>query len=240
MTLLRSIIIDDEEAGVDTLKIHALRNSHLVKVVASSLKAEEGIVLIEDYKPDVVFLDISMPAMNGFELLSRLSFRDFKLVFTTAHLEYALQAIKSKAFDYLLKPVADSDFRTCIENIALEFQKSQATVKNDTGILIEIPVKDGLIYLKQKDIIRLEASRSYTEFYMEDGAKHIASRSLKDFESRLDHSLFFRCHKSHIINLHKIQKFINHNGFYALMNNGSMPDVSKTVKDELLQRLRMI
>ena len=240
MTLLRSVIIDDEEAGVDTLKIHASRNSHLIKVVASSLKAEEGIVLIEDYKPDVVFLDISMPAMNGFELLSKLSFRDFKLVFTTAHLEYALQAIKSKAFDYLLKPVADPDFRTCVESIALELQKDQATLKNNTGILIEIPVKDGVIYLKQKDIIRLEASRSYTEFYMENGTKHIASRSLKDFESRLDPNLFFRCHKSHIINLHKIQKFINHDGFYALMINGSMPDVSKTVKDDLLQRLRAI
>lgn len=240
MTLLRSVIIDDEEAGVDTLKIHALRNSHLIKVVASSLKAEEGIVLIEDYKPDVVFLDVSMPAMNGFELLSKLEFRDFKLVFTTAHLEYALQAIKSKAFDYLLKPIADSDFRTCVENIAIAFQKNQATLKNDTGILIEIPVKDGVIYLKQKDIIRLEASRSYTEFYMENGTKHIASRSLKDFELRLDPNLFFRCHKSHIINLHKIQKFINHDGFYALMSNGSMPDVSKTVKDDLLQRLRSI
>lgn len=238
--MLRAIIIDDEEAGIETLKILALRNNDLIRVVAVTLKAEEGIVLIEDYKPDVVFLDISMPSMSGFELIKKLTFKDFKLIFTTAHKEYALQAIKQRAFDYLLKPISDADFKQCIENMIGEQKKVDPASRHDPHLFIEIRVKDGVMYLKQKEIIRLEASRSYTEFYMDNGTKHIASKSMKDFEQKLDPHLFFRCHKSHIVNLEKVQKFINHDGFYALMSNGSMPDVSKAVKDDFLKQLRSV
>jgi two-component system LytT family response regulator len=238
--MLRAVIIDDEEAGIDTLKTFASRNADTIRVVAHTLKAEEGIMLIEDYKPDVVFLDISMPAMNGFELLSRLTFRDFKLIFTTAHREHAIQAIKNRAFDYLLKPISDPDFRKCIEEMIEARNKKPETPRTDPHLYIDIQVKDGAIYVKQKDIIRLEASRSYTEFHLDKGIKHIASKSLKDFEPKLDPDIFFRCHKSHIINLHKVQKFINHDGFFALMNDGSMPDVSKMLKEALQQRLKSI
>lgn len=238
--MLRAIVIDDEDAGIETLKILAGRNAHIMRVIASSLNAAEGIRIIEDYKPDVVFLDISMPGMNGFDLLSQLSFRDFKLVFTTAHREYALQAIKYKAFDYLLKPITDADFRKCLEDLVHEKQKNTVTYRQDSTLFIEIQVKDGVIYLKQKDIVRLEASRSYTEFYMDNGIKHIASKNLKDFEARLDKAIFYRCHKSHIINLHKVQRFINHDGLYALMSDGSMPDISKNMKDEFLDRLKTV
>lgn len=238
--MLRTIIIDDEDAGIETLKILAGRNPGIMRVVASSLNASEGIQLIEDYKPDVVFLDISMPEMSGFELISQLSYRGFKLVFTTAHRGYALQAIKYKAFDYLLKPITDSDFRKCIEDLITEVQKTPAPYRQDTNLFIELQVKDGVIYLKQKDIVRLEASRSYTEFHMDNGIKHIASKSLKDFELKLDATVFYRCHKSHIINLHKVQKFINHDGLYALMSDGSMPDISKNLKEGFLDRLKTV
>lgn len=238
--MLRAIIIDDETAGIETLKILAARNPDTIRVVATTLNAAEGITLIEDYKPDVVFLDISMPTMSGFELLERLHFKDFKLVFTTAHKEYAIQAIKNKAFDYLLKPIDDADFRTCLKNIMQEHDKTPLPAKHDTNLLIEIQVKDGIIFLKQKDIVRLEASRSYTEFHMDNGAKYIASKSLKDFEAKLDSHLFYRCHKSHIINLQKVQKFINHDGFFALMSDQSMPDISKTLKDSFLERLKTL
>src|SRR5882757_6418332 len=103
--MYRAIIIDDELSGVNTLKLLIEKYIPSVRVVAISTDPENGIRLIEDYKPDVVFLDISMPKMNGFELLSRLNYKGFKLVFTTAHEEYAIKAIKNKAFDYLLKPI---------------------------------------------------------------------------------------------------------------------------------------
>ena len=101
--MLRAVIIDDESAGITTLKVLISRNQEVIRLIASALDPEMGITCIEDYKPDVVFLDISMPNMNGFTLLSRLSYRDFKLVFTTAHKEYAIEAIKNGAFDYIRK-----------------------------------------------------------------------------------------------------------------------------------------
>jgi two-component system, LytTR family, response regulator len=238
--MLRAIIIDDEEAGIETLKILTERNSALIRIIATTLKAEEGITLIDDYRPDVVFLDINMPNMSGFELLDKLSFRDFKLVFTTAHREYAIAAIKNRAFDYLLKPIDDGDFKNCLEALLKTQKNIPNTSKTETPAVLEIQVKDGIIYLKQKDIVRLEASRSYTDIYMDNGVKHIASKTLKDFEQKLDHHLFFRCHKSHVVNLQKVQKFVNHDGFYAVMNDGSSPERSKAMKDIFLDRLKSI
>lgn len=239
MNKLRAIIIDDEKSGIETLKILASRNAELIRVVGSTMNPVEGIDLIEDYKPDVVFLDISMPAMSGFDVLDKLNFRDFKLVFTTAHKEYALQAIKSKAFDYLLKPINNEDYKKCLESVYMEFGKGKPGIEVPPA-LIDVQVKDGIIYIRQSDIVRLEASRSYTVIYLENDVKHVASKSLVDFENKLDPSTFFRCHKSHIINLQKVKKFVNHNGFYVVMNNGSMADVSKNQKDLLIDRLKSI
>jgi two-component system, LytTR family, response regulator len=238
--MLRAIVIDDEQSGIDALKILISRNQEHIRLVASALLPEEGIKLIEDYLPDVVFLDISMPTMNGFELLTKLKHKNFKLIFTTAHREYAIEAIKNKASDYLLKPLDNEDFRKCISVLVNENSKKHVHSIPENYAMIDIHVKDGIIYLKQKDIIRLEASRSYTFFYLEGGVKHIASRSLNEFEEKLNPTIFYRCHKSHLINLSKVQKFVNHNGFFALMNDGSMPDISLSHKAVFLERLKVI
>lgn len=238
--MLRAIIIDDEESGIDTLKILVSRNSEIMRVVAATQQPEEGIRLIEDYRPDVVFLDISMPTMNGFDLLNNVSHKTFKLVFTTAHKEFAIEAIKNRAFDYLLKPIDSEEFKRFLEQLKNEIEQKPVSVKTESNVLMEIQLKDGIQYLKQKEIIRLEASRSYTVFYMENGVRHVASRSLREFEEKLDPNSFFRCHKSHLINLYKVQKFVNHNGFYALMSDGSLPDISKNCKDVFLERLKTI
>src|SRR5687768_2248941 len=111
--MLRAIIIDDEQIGVATLKQLIELHSKEVRLVATATEAEKGVELIEDYRPDIVFLDINMPGMNGFELLEQLRYKDFKLVFTTAHEKYALQAIKNKAHDYLLKPIDVQELKAC-------------------------------------------------------------------------------------------------------------------------------
>jgi two-component system, LytTR family, response regulator len=240
MKLLRGIIIDDEEAGIETIKILAERYPTLIKIVAASQKPEEGITMIEDYRPDVVFLDVNMPGMSGFDLLQKLSFKNFKLVFTTAHKQYAIEAIKNRAFDYLLKPIDDHDFKLCLEEIQKNEIQEFVVLKSSTLPLLEIQVKDGIQYLKQQDIIRVEASRSYTTFYLEGGIKHLASKSLKEFEDKLDPNIFYKCHRSHIINLHKVQKFVSNNGYFALMNDGSLADISKANKDDFLKRLQEI
>jgi two-component system LytT family response regulator len=236
--MLRAVIIDDEDACIQTLQILALRCKEQIKIVGATSKAEKGIELIEDYQPDIVFLDINMPSMNGFELINRVSSQTFHLVFITAHSEYAIQAIKTKASDYLLKPVSEEDFRNCVLQIANISQKP--IVGGHHNPLLEIQVKDGVIFIKQKDIIRLEASRSYTELYLQYGIKHVASKNLGDFELQLDPDIFFRCHKSHIVNLHEVRKFINHEGLFALMSDHSKPDISKSMKELFLQRLKQL
>jgi two-component system, LytTR family, response regulator len=238
--MLRAIIIDDEVACVETLKLVALQNEDLIRIVASTLKPEKGIELIEDFKPDVVFLDISMPTMSGFDMLAALKFKDFKLVFTTAHKEYAIEAIKNGAFDYLLKPINNENFKACIDKILFKQQNLSINQKPESKALIEVHVKDGIEYIKQKEIVRIEASRSYTEFHLDDGSRHVASKAIGEFETLLDPNVFYRCHKSHIINLQKVQKFVAHNGFFALMTDGSMPDISQRNKDVFLERLKNI
>ncbi len=233
----RAIIIDDEQAGIETIKLLAARIPKLVKIVAATTDPAQGLLLVEDYRPDILFLDVSMPGMNGFELLNRLSWRQFRLVFTTAHREYAINAIKQQAFDYLLKPIDEQEFRSCIEKIQTSSGMPVQEVKNGPQNILAVPVKDGILYLPQQEIIRLEASRSYTIFYMEARAKHLASGSMGEFESRLNEQYFFRCHHSHIINLGKVRKFINHDGCYALMSDGTQVDISKKHRDTFLDRL---
>src|SRR5688500_11383361 len=121
--MLRAVIIDDEPSGINALQLLIERHTGNVKVVGATTKAQQGIEVIEDYRPEIVFLDISMPYLNGFALLEQLQYRDFNLVFTTAHQEYALQGIKHHAFDYLLKPIDANELKSCIEKIMIEREK---------------------------------------------------------------------------------------------------------------------
>jgi len=236
--MIRALIIDDEESGINTLSLLIARYEGQIRVVAKTTDAAEGIELIEDYRPDVVFLDISMPNMSGFELLNRVNYKDFKLVFTTAHEEYAIRAIKNKAFDYLLKPIDPGDFKQCMEN--LRQLAVSATPRPASKKMVELQVRDGIIYIRQSEIIRLEASRSYTEFHLDGGIRHVASRNLKEYEALLDESIFYRCHNSYIVNLQKVKKFVNHGGLFAQMSDGSMVDISKKQKDLFLERLKAL
>lgn len=237
--MLRAIIIDDEQSGIDMLELLAARTTEKIRIVASTQRPEEGITLIEDYQPDVVFLDVSMPAMSGFELLSQLRYHDFKLVFSTAHRDYAIDAIRNRAFDYLLKPIDPNDFQRCVDSLLAETGR-EITLPSPkkAPVYVELQTKDGIHYLRAHDIIRLEASRSYTVFYLANGSRQVASRSLKEFEGKLDPVQFYRCHHSHIVNLHRVQKFVNHQGHFALMDDGSLVDISKKSKDTFLERLK--
>jgi two-component system LytT family response regulator len=234
--MFRIIIIDDEPIGVNTLKILIERLDLKALIVASTSDPEEGIRLIENHRPDIVFLDISMPKINGFELLEKLTYRDFKLVFTTAHQEYAIKAIKNKAYDYLLKPIDVEDLKKCLETII----NSSPVTNYKTRSIIELAVNDGIVLLKQQNIIRMEASGSYTLIYLKDGGKHTASKNLKYFETVLDPTIFFRCHLSHIINLTEVVKLINSDGYYALMSDQAKPEIGKKQKEILLERLKEI
>jgi two-component system, LytTR family, response regulator len=235
--MLKAIIVDDEPNGVQALQILLGKYCPQVNVLAACTDPEKGLREIEEKKPDLVFLDVNMPKMDGFELLSRLKFHDFKLVFTTAHREHAIRAIKLRAADYLLKPVDADELMGCVGRLVGETQPEKQK-KPEAGKLVELSVKDGIIYIRQHDIVRLEASGSYTTFYLENGVKHVASRNLKDCESMLDPNLFFRCHPSHVVNLKKVEKLVSTDGLFVKMSDGSMPELSRKNKELLLEKLK--
>jgi two-component system, LytTR family, response regulator len=235
--MLRAIIIDDELAGINILSVLINRLEMDVRVIATSTDEEKGIELIENYRPDILFLDIQMPKMTGFELLENLTYKDFKLVFTTAHREFAIQAIKNKASDYLLKPIDAEELRSCLESL-LNNVNMQDNIRSRT--LIEVPAADGTILVKQQNIMRLEASGSYTTIYLKDGTKYTASKNLKHFELLLDPQNFHRCHISHVINLNEVTKLINNDGYFALMSNDSTVEISKKNRDSLLAKLKSL
>jgi two-component system, LytTR family, response regulator len=236
----RAIIIDDEQTGVNTLKLLLEKHCPRVKVVAATTDPEKGITLVEDYQPDILFLDISMPQMSGFEVLEQMKERKFRLVFTTAHAQYALKAIKNHAEDYLLKPIDVDELKACVERIISVDAAREPAARTDRENIVELPVRDGIIFIRPKDIIRLEADGSYTAFYMENRIKYLASRNLKECEHMLAAPFLFRCHQSHLINLHKVVKMVSADGLFAQMSDGSLPEVGRKNKDLLIERLKSL
>lgn len=238
--MLRAVIIDDEPGGINSLEVLINKYTTGLKVEGKSTDPETGIALIEEIRPDVVFLDVNMPKMDGFDLLDKLTYKDFKLVFTTAYQEYAIRAIKSKAQDYLLKPIGIDELKLCINNIAWEQSKTNNLPNPFLNHFIELPVKDGIIFIKPNNIIRLEASGSYTIFHLENEIRHMASRNLKQCESLLQLPYFFRCHASHIVNLEKVLKMVTKDGLFIKMTDGSMPELSRRNKELFLEKLKKV
>ena len=207
----------------------------------------EGIGLIEKYKPQLVFLDIEMPKMNGFEMLNVIKEKNFQVIFTTAYDQYAIKAIKYAAFDYLLKPIDIEELKTAVAKIA---DKETSETKKQVELLqqnmqhpkkqlnkLAVPTLDGLLFYDINDIIHLEANSNYTQIFFNNQTKILASKTLKDFEELLPQDIFFRVHHSHLINLNYIKKYIKGDGGQIELQNGTCVDVSRRKKDEFLKTI---
>jgi two-component system LytT family response regulator len=241
--MLKAIIIDDEVAAINALKLLIEKHIEQVTVVASSAQASEGVSMIDTYKPDIVFLDISMPDMSGFTLLNRLTHKDFNLVFTTAHEQYAIQAIKYRASDYLVKPIDIDELKLAIENIMIQREASHAVKNSDMMKMrriefsgrIGLPVKEGVVYQVVSDIIWIESDGNYCTFHTIDAKKYVVSKNIGEYEELLPVKEFFRAHKSHLINVKKVKKYIRTDGYFVEMENGSVLEIARRKKDDFLQ-----
>lgn len=218
---LRAIIIDDEKKGINTLRILVEKFIQEVRIVAQSTKAADAIELIEDYKPEIVFLDINMPGMNGFELLEKLKWKNFSLIFVTAHHEYALKALKNNAVDYIMKPIDHQELRIAVNKVKAKMEAvntvfpthvyesllNDINQHNKNKVLVNL--RSGIETLNAAEIIFLESRSNYTYIHLSDLRVVITSKTLKDFEDPLctDHN-FMRVHKSFVINLNKISRYI--------------------------------
>lgn len=249
MEKLRAILIDDEISGLSALYEKLQRHCPEVEVLRQCDAAENGITAIETLRPDLVFLDVEMPVMNGFVLLQNLEYKNFELIFVTAYDQYAIKAIRYSALDYLLKPVEVDELKAAVEK-ALEKKHVTEAGNPSLNLLLEnlmlekkkfkriaIPSRDGLQFVKIEDIIYLEASVNYTLIYLTGGVKLTASRNLKEFEELLPSDIFVRIHHSYIINLGCVEKYIRGEGGQVKLSNNVILDVAKRKKQEFLRAI---
>ncbi|HEY8957003.1 LytTR family DNA-binding domain-containing protein [Chitinophaga sp.] len=245
--MLTAIIIDDEKKGRVALREKLHDYCPEIELLGEAADGAEGLHLIREQKPDIVFLDIEMPSMNGFEMLHLLPQKDFHLIFTTAYNQYAIKAIRYAAFDYLLKPVDIDELRSAVERVKEQSQehteeKLRVLQQNlDTRPLlgkIAIPTLDGLLFFTITDIVYLEAKSNYTAIHFANHPSLLASRTMKDFEELLPADLFFRTHHSYIINLRYIKRYIRGEGGQIELENGAYVTVARRKKEELLKKFR--
>ncbi|HET6768308.1 MAG TPA: LytTR family DNA-binding domain-containing protein [Chitinophagaceae bacterium] len=245
---LRAIIIDDERHSCDVLKMLLGKCCQQVHVTAICYSGEEGLRKINELQPQLVFLDIEMPHMNGFQLLEQLSNITFEIIFTTSYDQYAITAFKFSALDYLLKPVDREELEKAVQKVS---KKINPPVSQQLEILLQkinqptiavqriaLPTMQGLEFVPVESIISCSSSNNYTEFFLKDKKKLLVSRTLKEVEDMLaDHS-FIRVHNSHIVNLNAITRYVKGEGGYLVMSDSSTIDVSRSRKEFLMQRLQ--
>ena len=244
--MVTAVIIDDELKGRIALRQKLEDYCPEIQLVAEADNGEEGMKLIKKHQPSIVFLDIEMPNMNGFEMLLSLPEKNFHLIFTTAYDQYAIKAIKYAAFDYLLKPIDIEELKSAISKIAgqphAHTEKRLITLEQNLRSRnafnkIAIPTLDGLLFFNIDDIIHLEASSNYTTIYFTNHTKITASKTLKDFEELLPENIFFRPHHSHIINLNFVKRYIKGDGGQIEMQNGNYIDVARRKKEDFLKTI---
>lgn len=244
---MNAVIIDDEVTVRNA--ISSLLGDYFpeIRIIASAGTVEEGYESIVKHKPDLVFLDIELPDGTGFDLLRKFQQIPFKIIFVTGHQEYALDAIKVSALDYVLKPVDTDELRHAVEKageiISQEEQKLKFQALNENlqskKVLkrIILHTSDHLQLVSVSDIIRAEADSNYTSFSLSDGKHVLVSRTIKEFESLLSGSGMIRVHQSHLVNINYIDRFVKKDGGYLLLKDSTKIPVSPILKKQVLQAL---
>jgi len=245
--MINAIIIDDEAKGRMALRQKLKDYCPDVRVEGEAEDGEEGLRLIEELHPDVIFLDIEMPRLNGFDMLLQLQRKDFHLIFTTAYDHYAIKAIRFAAFDYLLKPIDIEELKAAVGKIVQNGQqvnnggRLETLAHNLKTALNKIVIStlEGMLFFDINDIVHIEAQSNYTVFSFVNRPRLTVSKTLKEFEDLLPSEQFFRTHHSHIINLQYIKRYIKGDGGQIELNNGELVDVSRKKKEEFLKLLGM-
>jgi len=244
---LKAIIVDDEEASRDTLQNYLVKYCPEVVLMGTGNSAKQGVELIQQHKPDIVFLDVEMPYGNAFDLLEQVPDISFETVFVTAFSNYALKALNLSAAYYILKPIEIDELILSVEKIKAQKEGHQKLLH--TKILVEnihaenkqaqkivLPLLEGFEVIPVKDIIRCEANDNFTDFILTNNRKIMICRTLKQYETMLEEYNFVRVHKSHLINIQHVTKYLKGKGGQLIMSDQSYVDVSPNKKEELMKR----
>ncbi len=247
---MTAIIVDDEKHCREVLEHLLHKHCSQVKIIASCASGEEALSSIAKQHPDIVFLDIEMPGMNGFELLENFHHPEFEIVFTTAYNEYAIKAIKHSALDYLLKPVDKEELVQTIERAKEQKAlKSSQRINNLLEILnskkkprrFAVPTLEGLIMVDPEMILYCESDSAYCKlFFINQERPMVISKTLKDVEQVLQGDEFCRIHHSYLINMRCVQRYIRGEGGEVIINNGIHLPVSRSRKQDFLSLLEKI
>lgn len=246
--MIKALIVDDELHCLKTLSLLLKEYCPEVQVIGQCENGEEAIGAIRSLKPDLVFLDIEMPHMNGFEMLEKFVEINFAVIFTTGYDQYAIKAFRFSALDYLLKPIEPSELKKAVDRVNRHLQHplpqqleillqkihSQPPAINK----IALPTMEGLQMVPVDTIISCSSDRNYTVLLLKSKQKIVVSKILKDMEEMLDEYSFLRVHHSYIVNLNEITKYVKGEGGYLVMSDGSSVDVSRSRKEILLQKLQ--
>lgn len=245
--MIRTVIIDDEQSCIDSLCFDLEKYCPAVQVLETCVSPKQGILSIRKYKPDLVFLDVQMPWMNGFEMLEMLDDKNFAVIFTTAFDQFAVRAFRISAVDYLLKPIDVADLQEAvgkvlekisqrpgpayIENLLQNIQKPEASRR------IAFRGKDAYEFVEPQHILYARAEGAYTHIVLKEGKKLVISKTLSDIEDMLPATHFQRIHHSALVNLDHITHFFKTDGGYLVLDNGEKLAVSNSKKEALMERL---
>ena len=245
--MINCIIIDDEAKNIKLLQNMLQAHCTSVKILATETDAKNGLLLIEELQPNLVFLDIEMPFLNGFDMLKKLEPVNFEVIFVTAFGAYALQAFEHRATGYLTKPVKAEKLIAAV-NTAIKRIEEKNINKNLFSLIeqnnrpasasekIPLSTNSGLVFVKLADIMYCESSGNYTQFYLCDDKKFLVCRQLGEYEKLLSETNFIRIHDKYIIQLSYIKEYIKGSGGEIILDNGKIIPVATRRKEEFLSR----
>ena len=241
--MIEAVLVDDEEKALQSLQWELTNFSGEIEVIASFTNPFEALEYLRENTPDCLFLDIEMPTMDGFQFIQKLQNRDVAVVITTAYNQYAIQALKNEAIDYLLKPIDADDLKDTIAKIhkhnarhltAERLEKFFAGQnKKSQYRKITLNTDGKLMFLDKDDILYAESDGNYSTLFLSDGRKIVMTKKLKEVDQLLPAQIFFRIHNSYIINLEKVKEYLKTDGYVVLEPNHKIP-VSRKKKSEFL------
>ena len=241
--MIKALIIDDEAVAANVLRMMIERHVPEITDLRLATQPEEALALVKSFKPQLVFLDIVMPTTDGFELLSSMRDAEFEVIFTTAYNEYAIQAIRFSALDYLMKPIDADELKTAVNRFVEKHHQQAETdallqnlvhnLKSNekADFKLAVPTTEGAIFFSPSEIIRCEGDRNYTWFFLTNNRKHLSSKTIKEYEELLSNHDFLRIHKSHLVNMSFIDKYLNE-GTVILKDKTQLP-VARLRKEEV-------
>jgi two-component system, LytTR family, response regulator len=247
---MKAIIIDDEPNAVGLLELRLAQYCPQIEIVAACTNSIKGVEAIKLHKPDLLFLDIEMPQMNGFQVLEAIGDITFSLIFVTAYDKFAVKAFKYSALDYILKPIETEELVAAVAKVEKHRQTNLEQVNHLKQQLsgetkaqphqIALPYQNGVKFVNIENILYAESDNNYTKFYLNDGKIYMVTRSLKEIQELLEDRGFLRIHRQYLVNVAQVAKFVKGDMSHVILTNSVQIPVSRNHKEQLMERFEWL